>query len=163
VRWFWIGVIGFFLLVIDVGVFSHIRAVAAGPDPVLLFAIFLAFWGPVEDAPVSAWLLGMGKDALSAGTMGLFAVLYMALCFFLSRVRADIFTEYNKSHMVNGGLATLFCYIAAACWHAIQGAPLGPALKAALMVAAWNALLAAPAFWLFFKFSRLLGTARRPR
>lgn len=151
------------LLVIDVGAAAHVRAVAGGPDVVLLFAIFLALYGPVEDAPLSGWLLGIAKDALSAGTLGLFAVLFMALCFFLSRIRADIFIEYNKSHIVNAGLATLVCYCAAAAWHSIQGVPLGSALGSALMVAAWNALLAPLAFGLFFRFSRLLETARRPR
>lgn len=162
-RWFWICLIGFALLVIDVGAASHLRALAGGPDVVLLFAIFLALYGPVEDAPLSGWLLGITKDALSVGTFGLFAVLFMALCFFLSRIRADIFLEYNKSHIVNAGLATLACYLGAAVWHSIQGDPPGPVLASALMVAAWSALLAPVAFRLFFKCSRLLETARRPR
>ena len=50
-----------------------------------------------------------------------------------------------------------------AVWHAIQGAPLAAAFGHAVMVAAWNALLAPLAFWVFFRFSRLLETARRPR
>ncbi len=162
-RWVWIVVFGFALLAVEVGVISQLRPVAVGPDVVLLLAIFLAFYGPVEDAPLSGWLLGLGRDALSAGTMGLYAVLYMGLCFFLSRIRADIFLEYNKSHVVNAAFATFFCYLGSAAWHTLQGAPLGRAVLTALMVAGWNAALAPSAFWLFFNFSRPLETARRPR
>jgi len=163
VRWIWICALGFALLVVQVGAVVHLAPLGGGPDLVLLFVVFLALYGPVEDAPLSGWLLGAGRDALSGGAFGLFAVLFMALSFLLSRIRDDIFLEYNTSHVVNAALATLLVYLAAAGYHLLEGAAAGVVLPASLGVAAWNGALAVPAFWLFWRFARALRTPRRRR
>lgn len=155
--------IGFVLLVLEVGLVAHLRPLGGGPDLVFLFAVFLALYGPVEDAPLSGWFLGMGKDALSEGTFGLFAVLFMGITFFLSRIRGDIFLEYNKSHVVNAGLAAFVTYSAAGLWHCLEGADFPAMVVKELGVVVWTAALAPFAFRVFFRFSRLLETSRRPK
>ncbi len=160
-RWFWILLVALVLLAIDTAVVAQVREFAWGPDIVLLFAMFLALYGPVEDAPLSGWLLGMAKDSLSVGTMGLFAVLFMGLSFFLSRIRADIFLEYNKSHIVNAALSTLLVYTCAAVWQWLEGTSAAGLAAAVLGVTVWNAVLAPPVFWVLFKMAGPLETPRR--
>ncbi len=162
-RWVWIIVIGLGLLALEVGVVPHARGLGSGPDLMLLFAVFLSLYGPIEDAPISGWLLGMAKDSMSAGTFGLYAVLFMVLSFFLSRIRADIFLEYNKSHIVNAALATLVVYTGASLWSWAEGSSILAMIPAAAGVCIWNALLAPLVFRLFFRFSRPLEVLRRPR
>jgi rod shape-determining protein MreD len=163
VRWFWIFLVAFCLLVLDVGVSVRLRGLGGGPDLMLLLVLFLALYGPLEDAPLSGWLVGISKDAASAGTFGLFAVLYMGLAFFVSRIRADIFTEYNKAHIVNAFIATLVVYASGAAWQWSQGADLSAAGGTVLGIAVWNALLAPAVFWALFRLSRPLKTVRRAR
>lgn len=163
VRWLWICIIGSALLVLEVGVVSRLRGLGEGPDLMLLFVVFLSLYGPVEDAPLSGWLLGIAKDGLSVGPMGLYAVLFMGLAFFLSRIRADIFLEYNKSHIANAGLATLLTYSCAGLWHWLGGTGAVSIVPAIVGVSVWNACLAPLMFRLFFGCSRVLETARRPR
>ncbi|MCD6405110.1 MAG: rod shape-determining protein MreD [Planctomycetes bacterium] len=162
-RWVWIIVIGLVLLVLEVGAASQLRGLGSGPDLMLLFAVFLSLYGPIEDAPLSGWLLGMAKDSMSAGTFGLYAVLFMVLSFFLSRIRADIFLEYNKSHIVNAALATLLVYTGASLWNWTQGSGILAMVPAVVGVSIWNALLAPLLFGVFFRFSRPLEALRRPR
>ena len=162
-RWFWILIVGLVLLVLEVSVVAALRRFGGGPDLVLLFVVFLALYAPLEDAPLSGWILGMGKDALSAGPLGLYAVLFMGIAFFLSRIRADIFTEYNSSHMVNAGISTLLVCIGAALWHSLEGVPLSGLAASAAGVAVWSALLAPVVFRGLFLLSRPLEAARRPR
>jgi rod shape-determining protein MreD len=161
VRWFWIVLIGFLLLAFETGVVSQVRDFAWGPDLLLLFVVFLALYGPVEDAPISGWLLGIAKDALSAGTLGLFAVLFMGLSFLLSRIRADIFLEYNKSHVVNAALSTLLVYLGAAVWQWLEGTTALGLVGGVLGVSLWNAALAPFVFGLLFKLAGPLKTPRR--
>ena len=162
VRWFWIIVLALALLAIEMTIVSRVRSFGGGPDLVLLFVIFLSLYGPMDDAPLSGWLLGLAKDSLTDGTFGLYAVLFMALGFFLSRIRADIFLEYNISHVANAAVSTLLIYVAVAVWHSTQGLPVLSMLPVVVGVSIWNALLAPGAFYVFFRFSRLLDAARRP-
>ncbi len=161
-RWVWIAAAGFVLLALEVGVAAHLKGFGGGPDLALLFVVFLALYGPLEDAPISGWVIGISKDMLSGGQVGLYAVLFMGLSFFLSRIRADIFLEYNKSHIVNCGIATLAVYLGAGAWYWVEGASIVGTAPLVLGVSVWNAALAPAAFWAFFKLSRALGTSRRP-
>ena len=161
-RWFWTFIIGLLLLAVQMGVISKLAVPAGGPDLLLLFVIFLALYGPMDDAPISGWLLGLAKDSLSAGTFGLYAVLFMALAFVLSRIRADIFLEYNISHAFNAALSTFFVYLGAGVWHSLDGGGILAMMPVVVGVAVWNGVLAAPAFYVFFRFSRLVNAARRP-
>ena len=161
-RWLWIILVGVGLLALDVGVVCELRGLGGGPDLMLLFVIFLALYGPMDDAPISGWLLGLAKDSLSTGSFGLYAVLYMAIAFFLSRVRADIFLEYNISHAVNAAVSTLVVYLGACFWHWTQDLGFAGMAPVALGVSLWNAALAPPVFYVLFRFSRLLDVAARP-
>jgi len=162
VRWIWTFVVGLFLLGFQMGVVSVLRPLGGGPDFLLLFVIFLSLYGPMDDAPIAGWLLGFAKDCLSVGTLGLYAVLYMAISFFLSRIRADIFLEYNVSHAFNAAVSTFVVYLGASLWHSLDGAPLGAMVLTSAGVALWNGVLAPLVFRLFFKFGRVLNTSRRP-
>lgn len=161
-RWFWIAAVGFLLLVFDVGAVSHLRDAWTGPDLMLLFAIYLALYGPIEDAPLSGWMLGFAKDLLSTGTLGLYAVLFLTVSFFLSRVRTDIFTETIRARAINGGIGTLVVYLAAAGWRWTQGYAFADMLPEVFLTAAWNAALAPVVFHLFSKWWRRLKVPRRP-
>jgi rod shape-determining protein MreD len=161
-RWFWTIAIGVALLAFEIGFVSNFRQLGGGPDFVLLFVIFLALYGPMDDAPISGWILGLAKDSLSDGVFCLYAVLYMALGFFLSRIRADIFLEYNTSHVVNAAASTLLVYVGVSFWHWTESGGFFSMLPVAFTVSLWNAFLAPLAFWFFFKFSRFLDAARRP-
>lgn len=160
-RWFWVSLIGLVLLSVEVGSLANLRPFGGGPDLVLLFVIFLSLYGPADDAPISGWLLGLAKDCLSSGTFGLHAVIFMAVAFLLSRVRADIFLEYAKAHVVNAGSATLVVYLAAGLWRWFDGAAAAGTPGFVIGVTLWNALLAPAAFRVFFKFSRRLEAVRR--
>ena len=144
------------------GVVSHLRDVWTGPDLLLVFAIFLSLYGPVEDAPISGWLLGFAKDLLSTGSLGLYAVLFLAVSFFLSRIKTDIFTETIRAHAINALLGTLAAYLAAAAWRWTQGYAFADMLPEVFSTAVWNAAVAPVAFYVFFKWSRRLRVSRRP-
>lgn len=161
-RWFWTLLLGAALLVLDVSVGAQLRALWGGPDFLLIFVVFLSLYCPADDAPIAGWLLGLAKDCLSAGPFGLYAVLFLCLAFFVSRIRADIFTETGKAHMVNTGLATLMVYTGAVLWMWTIGGGGVSLFRAAMGRVAWNALLAPFMFRLFFRFSAGLGASRRP-
>lgn len=161
-RWFWIFAVGLLLLAVQMGLVSNLEIPGGGPDLVLLLVIFLALYGPMEDAPIAGWLLGIAKDSLSAGTFGLHAVLFMVMAFLLSRIRADIFLEYNVSHAFNAAVSTFLAYLGAGVWHSLDGGRFFGILPTAAGVAVWNGLLAPLVFVAFFRLSRLLGTVRRP-
>ena len=159
-RWLWILLAGYLLLVLEVGLLQHLRGLGTGPDLVLLFVIFLSLYGPVEDAAISGWVLGASKDALSGGTFGLYAVIFMTLAFFLSRIRSEIFLEYNRSHIVNAAIATLLAYGAVLLWHLSGGSPFLPMVGGLVGTCIWNAVLGPVFFHIFLKFSGPLETAK---
>ena len=161
-RWFWIVVLGLAVLALEMSLVSKMRGLGGGPDLLLLFVIFLSLYCPMEDAALSGWLLGLAKDSLSDGTFGLYAVLYMGLGFFLSRIRADIFLEYNVSHVANAAVSTMLVYLCVAVWRSMQGLPMFSMLPTIIGISVWNAVLAPAVFFVFFRFSRLLDAARRP-
>lgn len=161
-RWVWVFFIGLLLLAVEIAVISRMRGLGGGPDLVLLFVIFLALYCPMDDAPLSGWLLGLAKDSLSTGTFGLYAVTYMAVAFILSRMRADIFLEYNISHVANAAASTLFVYVVAAVWEATQGMSMGAMFPTVIGVTVWNAVIAPGVFFVLFRFSRFLDAVRRP-
>jgi len=161
VRWFWIVLTGYALLVLEVSVVPVFRQMGGGPDLMLLFVIFLSLYGHVDDAPIVGWFLGLAKDSLSTGPFGLYAVLFLAAAFILSRIRSDIYLESGKAHAANAGVATLFVYLANCFWRWSEGGDLGAMVPVAIGVAIWNAAVAPLAFGIFLRYGRRMGASRR--
>jgi rod shape-determining protein MreD len=162
VRWFWIVLAGFILLVLDVAAMPPLRLIGGGPDLALLLVIFLALYAPVDDATIAGWLIGLMKDSLSTGPFGVYTVTFMCVGFFLSRVRSDIFTESMPAHAANAGAATLAAYMCVCAWRWMDGSIFAAMAPTAVGVALWNAAFAPLVFGVLFRFGRRLGASRRP-
>lgn len=161
-RWFCFALTGLLLVVLEVSVVPILRPMGGGPDLTLIFVIFLALYGPVDDAAISGWVLGFMKDSLSTAPFGLYSVTFLCVGFFLSRVRSDIFTESMKAHAANAGIVTLVVYMCACAWRSLDGGQFASMVPVAVGVSLWNAAFAPLAFGVFFRYARLLEASRRP-
>ena len=84
-RWLTFILLTCVLLTVQSVIVPRMTVLGAGPDLLLIFAIFLALFGRPREAILGAWLLGIAADLLSIERFGLMAIT-MALLGVLSVV-----------------------------------------------------------------------------
>ena len=135
----------------------------AVPNLLLLLCLYVALHADRRDALVAAWLVGMAHDVFSQTPIGQHALLYAALAEAICLIRVGIFTEHLLSRMLLAAAAALALAAADLALTRAGCGPIawGPAVRHALLCAAYTALVC-PVACAAFGLTRRLAGRRTP-
>jgi rod shape-determining protein MreD len=157
---------------------AHLGALLLGhtpddPFPAIeylpLLAIFYALFATDTAAPMAALFCGLAYDVGNKDFAGTTMIPLALVALAIVKVRLSIFRDHAATHAVITFLGILLFAGLSALFRRMLGAPLyGASFWAHFLHLAGNALytalLAPPAFWLLFRFPKLLGfTPQGPR
>ncbi|MBI2931004.1 MAG: rod shape-determining protein MreD [Planctomycetes bacterium] len=98
--------VGGVALILEVTALDAFSWGGARPELMLLLACFAALFArDVRQGVLASWLLGLLKDAVSAGPPGWHALLFLGVGAFLVRVRQVAYREHVATQFVVGAFA----------------------------------------------------------
>ncbi len=138
---------------------------ALRPDLFVVMTVFLAVRAPTSEALPLCWFTGLGKDLLSGGPLGGYALLYLTVGLAMLWVRSSPGARSALAYAVLGCLAYLVTesvYLGVASAHAGVW-PAGRALRALLTASLVTAGLTPVCVWGLDRLGGWLGTRKRYR
>jgi len=98
------------LLLIQVSVLRFAEIGGRTPDLLLILVSFLALRLRPFEASLTGWAVGLSRDFLTGGRLGLYALLFMAMAFVVTKLarRLKEGDAFSEAAMVL--VASLFCY-----------------------------------------------------
>ncbi|MBI4564997.1 MAG: rod shape-determining protein MreD [Planctomycetes bacterium] len=138
-------------LLMELLVLTDVGGEGVRPDLLLPFVCFAAlFASDRAQALGTAWILGALRDTTSAGPLGLYALIYLALAWAMAEVRLLIFREHPLVQALLAGGSAGITALAAAAWSAAfaGGVPFLTVLLRTSIGAALTALAAPPVLFL---------------
>lgn len=150
---------------------SHLGALPLGhtlddPWPAIeylpLLAVFYGLFASESAAPLAALFCGLAYDIGNKDFAGTTMIPLTLVVMLMVRVRLSIFREHAASHFIMTLLAVLLFAFLSATFRKVMGAPLygngwWPHVLHLAGNALYTAVIAPGAFWLFFRFPKLLG------
>jgi len=159
-----IALFAFLAATLQTSLFTPFALAGAKPDLLLTLAIFLALYGDEEEWPLRFWLLGLFKDVLSVGPLGLHAFTFAIAAIAAGKLRREIF----RDHPINRALVVFFAALLANGTAAILQAVLLNSFRPGMLLtilfaeATYTAALAPAIMSVLMRFRLLLGIRRTP-
>jgi rod shape-determining protein MreD len=110
-RWITYFILAYVALGLQTGIARAMDFHGASPNLVLLAVIFIAINAPRDAALLGCFILGVGQDLSSQGTMGLYAISYGLVAMFIISTQNAVYREHPLTHFTLafiGGLMTAF-------------------------------------------------------
>jgi rod shape-determining protein MreD len=144
--------LGAVLLACELTVLDRWAVQGVRPEALLSLACFAALFArDSSQGLLASWLLGLLKDAGSAGPLGLYALLFLGAGAVVLQVRQILFRESPLTQLAVAFIAACWVNLAAALVVAIGvgGIPIGVILGKTLLSALLTAGLAIPMLFTF--------------
>ena len=134
-------------------------------DAFAILTAFLAVRAPRRRVMALCWLTGLARDALSGGSLGVYALLYLLAGAAILRIRSETENRPLLSYSPYAfaiALATETACLAVFSWRAGSW-PAGGWRHPILMSSLMTALLTPPCAWLLNRLERWMGIRRQYR
>ncbi len=162
-RWIRVLIAAFAIVLLETTVLSAIAVEGIRPDLAFIFVFFLALNTVPEEGFPAFWLVGLMKDAFSAGTFGAYALLYSACGYQASAMTQGLFRDNPLIQIAVAAPAAAAVNVLY-CAGVIFASPhVSPAALAApvLVCVIYTLVLTPPLLYIMGKMKSLLGI--RPR
>ncbi len=140
-----LAVLGAVGLAFELTLFDALSVRGARPEALLALSCFAALFArDSRQGLLACWIIGLLKDAGSAGPMGLHALLFLAAGWVVLQVRQILYRENVLTQLAVGFLAALWVNVLAALAACVTagGIPAGVIVARTLLSALLTALLA---------------------
>ena len=97
-RWLSYFILAYVAIGVQAGVGNFVSYQGAEPDFVLLAVVFIALNAPREPALTGCFVLGLLKDLLTLGPLGLSALAYSLVGMFVISTQAVVYREHPLTH-----------------------------------------------------------------
>jgi rod shape-determining protein MreD len=160
-KWTAFAILAVVTLVLQTTVIPAMAIHSIRPDWMLILAVHYALWGPLQNAAIAAWILGLlvGLESTAPDRIALYALGYGAAAWGILRVRQALFRDHPLTQVVVTFLACLLVQLLAGLyrWWAIGSgynqSVLWPAVFTSLYTAAWAPYL----HWALLRLNRWTG------
>lgn len=139
--------LGAVLLAVELTVLDAWAVKGARPEALLSLACFAALFArDSAQGLLASWLIGLMKDAGSAGPLGLYALLFLGAGSVVLQIRQVLFRESPLTQLAVGFIAACWVNLAAAIVVSLTvgGIPLGVIAGKTLLSALLTAVLSVP-------------------
>ncbi|HEY3241754.1 MAG TPA: rod shape-determining protein MreD [Phycisphaerae bacterium] len=149
-------------LTLQVTLAPRVVLLGARPDWLLVLAVFIGLHVRGAEAPILAWLIGLGADLVSIERPGLMAITYGLTAAAVHSVREFMFIRHPLTHfsltlLASLGVQTLMSMYRDLAYHWPVDSPTRE-LAHAIAVAVWTGLWAVPVHWVLLRGRRLIIT-----
>jgi len=79
---------------LQTSVFSAFPLMGTHPDLLLTAVVFLGLYSDDQTWPLRYWLIGLLKDVLSAGPLGVYATSFTIVGLLMSRARGEVYRDH---------------------------------------------------------------------
>ncbi len=145
------------LLLVQVSLLHFIQIGGRTPDLLLILVCFLALRLRPFEASLAGWAVGLSRDFLTGGRLGLYALLFMGMAFVVTRLAGQLKEGDPLSEATIVFLGSCVCYgFYLSYSHFVFGFSLPRALLlTALLLSLYNAVVA-PIVIFFLRQARLV-------
>jgi len=163
-RWLIFAALTLVVLILQTTLVRWLQVGHAAPDLLVVLLIFLALYGDRRNVLLANWFLGLARDLYSDGPLGLYALLFLAVGWFIGSHRDKLFTDHFITHLILGFSATFLCggvVVTTEClvyglpeWGKLMGRMAGAAIYTAALSPFLFLLLRFPRRWMRLHLGR---------
>lgn len=156
--WIVLIIIALCISLVQTIVLPHISFMGTHPDLFLIFLVYHCLSSDLKHTFHANWAIGLAKDFFSAGPFGLNTFLFVFLGYIISMTKENIFRKHLATQIMVTFIISIvynFFYILLLAVF-LNSTNLLVMLWKCPLIAAYNSIIAIPAFWLLGKIYSLL-------